>query len=87
LDDAPLDSAAAQVAVQSLDDLFFRGLRVRVDQCGGVHGDPRDAEGALRRLRVQDGLLHAVQPASSPALTVVEVPVALALSEADLPLA
>jgi hypothetical protein len=63
-DDARVGAAAAEVAVQTLDDLLRRRPRRTLEQRDRGHHHPRRAVAALHRGVIDERPLHGVQPAA-----------------------
>src|SRR5262245_47124060 len=64
LEHAREGSAAADVAVEALLDLFRRRVRVLLEQTDAGHDEARRAEAAHQRVLVAERLLHRVQLAA-----------------------
>src|ERR1017187_3499704 len=61
VDDVLVARAAAEIAVQTVADLFVGGVRVALQQLAGSHDHARRAEAALEAVLVPEGFLHGVQ--------------------------
>jgi hypothetical protein len=61
LDNAVIASAAAEVSLQSLDDVPFRGLRILPQESVGLEDHPRRAESALERVMPHERFLQRVE--------------------------
>src|SRR5436190_7666548 len=61
--DADERAAAADVAVESLLDLFNGRFRMLLEQRDGRHHEARRAEAAHQRVAIAERLLHRMQPA------------------------
>jgi hypothetical protein len=61
LDNAVIGAAAAEVSLQSLDDIFFGRLRVLPQESVGLDDHPRCAESALERVVPDESLLQRVE--------------------------
>src|SRR5215469_14220467 len=58
---SPVGAAAANVAAQSVQQIFCAGIGILVEYRFAGHHKPRGAEAALRRIVVDEGLLNRVQ--------------------------
>src|SRR5712692_4028675 len=63
VDDVLIARAAAQVAVESVPDLFLGGLWIALEQLPGGHDHARRAETALQGMLVPESLLDGMQMA------------------------
>src|ERR1700730_6391868 len=61
VDDARLSAAAADVALQELDDFGGTGIRITLQQAEAAHDHARRAVGALESTCVDESLLHGMQ--------------------------
>ena len=62
--DTRIGSTAAQVAAQSVANLFFCRTRIFVEKRLAGHDEPWSAEAALLRVVLHEGLLNGMQPVS-----------------------
>src|SRR4051812_4822506 len=63
-EDASERAATADVAVETLLDLFRRGIGMLFQQTNARHDESRSAEPAHERVLVAEGLLHGMQAVS-----------------------
>jgi hypothetical protein len=64
-DDSLIGSAAADVSLHSLQNLWFAGMRVPVQQCNRTHNHAWRAVSALKCFFIQKSLLDGMEPASA----------------------
>src|SRR5579871_5259656 len=59
--DVLVTRATAQIAVQAMADLFFRRVRIPVDDLFRRHDHARGAESALQAVLIPESFLHGMQ--------------------------
>ena len=80
LDDVHVARAAAEVAADPLADLVLGGIRVLLEQPGGLHDHARGAEAALEAVLVPERLLERVEgrrPSAMPSIVLTSRAVGL----------
>lgn len=61
IEDTRVRAAAADIALQRLNDLLIAGFGVCLQEADTAHDHSRSAVGALEGVEIQEGLLHGVK--------------------------